>query len=130
MNYQPAVVFTKEFRVIGIKRPHILIYAKEFPFILKTIDAAFKGKIYDTCGVTTIEKAIEKLRDGGSDLMIIDTLLLAEKGAEKIKKLKKISPDTKFLLLVGKGDVFVSVNPSPVGRNSLCRLNEIKDVLF
>ena len=77
----------------------ILIIDDE-PQVLKCLSAFLKSKLHcESETVADSKKALERIRDGVFDLVLVDIKMPGLSGIDLIKEASKLSPETKILVI-------------------------------
>ncbi len=59
---------------------------------------------FRTLSAANGQEAIEKVRDGAPDVVILDYMMPGMNGLDVLKEIKKLSPDTPVVIVTGRGD--------------------------
>jgi type II secretory ATPase GspE/PulE/Tfp pilus assembly ATPase PilB-like protein/DNA-binding NarL/FixJ family response regulator len=102
-----ASLFTGQIRDTAIDTPapryRVLIVDDE-PAIVKALMRVFRQENYDAVSAAGADDALERMREMPAQVIISDYMMPGMNGAELLKKIKALYPDTIRIMLTGHAD--------------------------
>ncbi len=83
--------------------------------ILSLTSAMLSKENFSTLSATNGREALEKVRDNGPDLVIMDYMMPGMNGLDCLKEIKKIRPETEVIIFTGRGSETTAADSIKMG---------------
>jgi len=97
-----------------VARPHGILIVDDEPLVRRALIRLFKGD-YEVEACETGREALERLREGGSDAVLVDVRLPDMDGLDLLRMLRARWPETEVIIITGYGSVPQAVEALKAG---------------